>query len=162
MQYHHSPDYPEAEAALLHLGDEVSLCHFRINAMLEMLHAGEQLAPSLRGVLRNLLQNGPMTVPAVASLRPVSRQYIQKVVNELKAKGFVSLIANPAHKRSRLVQITEQGEAHLNEMYSVEVKALRRALGRTGAQPEEVKQAAALLARFRQAMDDELAAGGAS
>ena len=99
MSGYHIPEYPEAEAALLRLGDEVSLCHFRINAMLELIHAGERLAPSLRGVLRNLLQNGPITVPAIAGLRPVSRQFVQKVVNELEAEGFVSFIDNPAHKR---------------------------------------------------------------
>lgn len=156
MQNYHIPEYPEAEATLLRLGDEVSLCHFRINATLELIHAGEQLAPSLRGVLRNLLQNGPMTVPAIAGLRPVSRQFIQKVVNELKTKGLVSFIDNPAHKRSKLVCITSRGEERLNSMYAVEAEALRRALGRTGAQVTEVKQAADLLERFRQAMDEEL------
>ena len=164
MNSYHTPEYPEAEAALLRLGDEVSLCHFRINAMLELIHAGKRLAPSLRGVLRNLLQNGPMTVPAIAGLRPVSRQFVQKVVNELEAEGFVSFIDNPAHKRSKLVRITNRGEARLNSMYVVEAEALRRALGRTGAQVTEVKRAADLLERFRQAMDEELGerAGGAA
>lgn len=156
MQTYHAPDYPDAEAALLRLGDEVSLCHFRINAMLEALHPKDQLAPSLRGVLRNLLQNGPMTVPAIAALRPVSRQFIQKVVDALKAEGFVTLRENPAHKRSKLVDITQAGRDHLAAMYALEAAALRRALERTGAQVDEVRQAADLLARFRQAMDEEL------
>lgn len=157
MKSYHTPDYPEAEAALLRLGDEVSLCHFRINAMLEVLHEGEQLAPSLRGVLRNLLQNGPMTVPAIANLRPVSRQFIQKVVNELEAQGLVGFAENPMHRRSKLVRITRAGKARLNAMYALEAEALRRALERTGATTGEVKQAASLLGGFRRAMDEELA-----
>lgn len=157
MAVYHLPDLPETEAALLRLGDEVTLCHYRLNTVLEVLHQGEPLAPSLRGVMRNLMAHGPMTVPDIAALRPVSRQFVQRIVDTLRAKGWVELLANPAHKRSHLVQLTEKGRVQLTAMYGLEAKALRRALDRTGAKLRDIEQTTALLQQFRSAIDSELA-----
>lgn len=157
MAAYHLPDLPETEAALLRLGDEVTLCHYRLNTVLEVLHQGEPLAPSLRGVMRNLMAHGPMTVPDIAALRPVSRQFVQRIVDTLRAKGWVELLANPAHKRSHLVQLTEKGRVQLTAMYGLEAKALRRALDRTGAKLRDIEQTTALLQQFRSAIDSELA-----
>lgn len=57
----------------------------------------------------SLGQLGPQTVPQLTRTRPVSRQYIQKVVNQLQEDGLVEFIDNPAHKRSSLVQVTKSG-----------------------------------------------------
>jgi len=62
------------------------------------------------GLLRSLAREGPQTVPALARARPVARQHIQVMVDALAAQGLVSLIANPRHKRSRLVALTPAGE----------------------------------------------------
>lgn len=68
------------------------------------------------GVLRMLKIEGPQTVPDIARSRSVSRQYIQKLANELIAEGWVALEDNPLHKKSRLMALTDQGEAQLEEM----------------------------------------------
>ncbi|MGH8550614.1 MAG: MarR family winged helix-turn-helix transcriptional regulator [Blastocatellia bacterium] len=68
------------------------------------------------GLLRMLKTEGPQTVPDVARARSVSRQYIQKLANELIAEGWVALEDNPLHKKSRLMVLTDQGEAKLEEM----------------------------------------------
>ncbi|MDA0230201.1 MAG: MarR family transcriptional regulator [Proteobacteria bacterium] len=62
------------------------------------------------GLLRSLVENGPQTVPALARVRPVARQHIQRMANEMVALGLVEFIANPAHKRSRLLAVTLAGE----------------------------------------------------
>lgn len=68
------------------------------------------------GLLRMLKTEGPQTVPDVARARSVSRQYIQKLANELIAEGWVVMEDNPLHKKSKLMVLTEQGEAKLEEM----------------------------------------------
>ncbi|MCX5739407.1 MAG: helix-turn-helix domain-containing protein [Proteobacteria bacterium] len=91
---------PAVETVLLALGDEVSLCHFRINALLEAIHGGSAggSTPSRRAALRNLADRGAMTVPRMAALRPVTRQYMQTVVNDLLRDSLVELAPNPAHR----------------------------------------------------------------
>lgn len=62
------------------------------------------------GLLRSLKLNGPQTVPALARARPVARQHIQKLADELADQGLVRFAANPAHRRSQLVALTAAGE----------------------------------------------------
>ena len=66
-----------------------------------------------RAVLETLESNGPQTVPAIAERRNSSRQNVQIVVNRLQRLGLVELISNPAHRRSGLVRITQEGSATL-------------------------------------------------
>jgi len=74
------------------------------------IHSDANLTAAARGVLRGLDRIGPQTVPQMARARPVSRQYIQAVVNQLGKRGLVELVPNPAHKRSSLVQLTSKGK----------------------------------------------------
>ncbi len=67
------------------------------------------LAPGTRMIARLLRDDGPQAVPRIARERQTSRQNIQIAVNRLKEDGHVELIANPEHKRSVLVRLTEQG-----------------------------------------------------
>jgi len=62
------------------------------------------------GLLRSLKLEGPLTVPELARMRPVTRQHIQKLADELAAQGLVAFEPNPAHKRSQLVRLTPAGE----------------------------------------------------
>ena len=62
------------------------------------------------GLLRSLVEAGPQTVPQIARARPVARQHIQQMANEMVAQGLVEFTDNPAHKRSRLLQITPEGQ----------------------------------------------------
>jgi DNA-binding MarR family transcriptional regulator len=62
------------------------------------------------GLLRSLKLGGPQTVPELARARPVARQHIQKLADEMAADGLVAFAPNPAHKRSQLVRLTPEGE----------------------------------------------------
>lgn len=64
-------------------------------------------------LLRLLGEHTSLTVPQLARLRGTSRQNIQILVNRLASEGCVELNGNPAHKRSALVRLTEQGRARL-------------------------------------------------
>lgn len=67
------------------------------------------------GMLHTLASAGPMTVPDIARMRPVSRQHIQALANEMAEEGLVEFTANPRHKRSKLVAATEKGRALFKE-----------------------------------------------
>ena len=100
--------------------DEGVRLHFRLGALIERVHHGRVLTgvftAGRRAILRNLVELGPKTVPELAGMRPISRQYVQVLVNGLRDDGLVELIKNPAHKRSKLVRITEEGRSLLREM----------------------------------------------
>ena len=65
------------------------------------------------GLRRSLKTDGPSTVPQIARARPVARQRIQKLANELAEAGLIEFVDNPAHRRSKLLRLTADGhEAH--------------------------------------------------
>lgn len=68
------------------------------------------------GLLRMLQDAGKKTVPEVAKMRSVSRQYIQKLANELIEAGLIEMVANPGHRRSQFMQLTPGGEQKLAEL----------------------------------------------
>src|SRR5215467_8953227 len=88
----------------------VGLFHL-LHTLAAQLHGAGELTAGRRGILRGLDRLGPQTVPQMARARPVSRQYVQLLVNDLEAEGLVELLENAAHKRSRLVRLTARGKA---------------------------------------------------
>ena len=103
---------------------EATALFHRAHAVAEQIHGQGRFTAGKRGVLRGLDLSGPQTVPQMARIRPVSRQYIQMLVNGLADEGHVEFNPNPAHKRSRLVRLTPQGKAFLEAMYRREAKLL--------------------------------------
>ncbi len=63
------------------------------------------------GFLHSLAVDGAQTVPQLARARPVSRQHIQQIANEAEADGLIEFVENPAHKKSKLVSLTDGGRA---------------------------------------------------
>jgi DNA-binding MarR family transcriptional regulator len=67
-------------------------------------------------LLRLLKLYGPQTVPQIAKLRSVSRQYIQRLANDITAEGYAQFTENPGHKRSKYLKITPKGERLYEEV----------------------------------------------
>ena len=76
------------------------------------------------GILEVLERQGPQTVPGIARIRALSRQNIQTLVNRLETRGLVALTANPAHKRSGLVHLTDAGRTLLAAVEEREANSL--------------------------------------
>lgn len=108
--------------ALEGLIDELRLSLHRIQQVSEELHADETISIGMRGVLEYLLRNSDATVPSIARSRHVSRQLIQTLVNALLEQRLVTLVDNPAHRRSPLVSLTPDGEALIQRMRRKERK----------------------------------------
>jgi DNA-binding MarR family transcriptional regulator len=89
---------------------------FRLNGRL--LSAGDALVTDLRltsakwQVLGAVaLGSAPQTVSRIAREMGLTRQAVQRSVNELVADGILKLVPNPHHQRAPLVLITAEGRA---------------------------------------------------
>ena len=104
--------------------DEVRLLFHTLKAAAEDLHGGTSITVPMRGVLEGLLRVGPQTVPALARARPVSRQHIQAIVDELLRQKLVETQDNPAHKTSPLIALTQKGASCIRRMKEREQRVL--------------------------------------
>jgi DNA-binding MarR family transcriptional regulator len=106
-----------------------------------------------RGVLRELAKDGPRAVPQMARARPVSRQYMQKVVNGLRADGLVEFLENPAHRRSPLVELTAKGNVYVQRLARREQVLLGQLA--TGLDLVDLHTAADILRKLRAGFRSE-------
>jgi DNA-binding MarR family transcriptional regulator len=114
----------------------------------DQILAKDDLSGQERLVMMSLRKLGLSTVPQLARIREVSRQYVQTSVNELERRGLVALHDNPAHKRSRLVGLTPAGEVLILGVMAREGEAMHRVA--VGLHPEQVREAVAVLRRVRE------------
>jgi DNA-binding MarR family transcriptional regulator len=112
------------------------------------LHQENSLSVSERSILLDLRKHGPQTVPDLARRREVSRQFIQATVNPLLEEGVLEARDNPAHRRSKLIALTDAG-----------VQLIRQVMKKEGAfmngialdlDADEIRQAAETLARVEK------------
>ena len=87
---------------------------FKLNGRL--LTAGDQLVSSLGltsarwQVLGAIALSGvPQPVANIARNMGLTRQAVQRVVNELEAEGFLTFAPNPHHQRAKLVVLSKSG-----------------------------------------------------
>ncbi|MGE0556866.1 MAG: MarR family winged helix-turn-helix transcriptional regulator [Burkholderiales bacterium] len=93
------------------------------------------------GLLRSLGHEGPQTVPQAARARPVSRQHMQKLADQMAAEGMIEFIENPAHAKSMLMQLTRKGRTALTRLdQRIEMEAARLATGLNAAQLQSAVQ----------------------
>jgi DNA-binding MarR family transcriptional regulator len=100
---------PDLTTSLEAIAWTIPRLYFRLSAISEGICREFGLTPGKRAILHDLHQQGPLTISYMAKSRPVARQYIQQLVKELASSGFVTLGANPADKRSKLVELTDSG-----------------------------------------------------
>jgi DNA-binding MarR family transcriptional regulator len=111
------------------------------------------LTPQERSLLMTLRKLRQATVPGLARKREVSRQYVQVTMNALAKRGLVDFRENPDHKRSRLLVLTDRGEALILAVMSREGEALQRVAA--GLLPDEVKEAVGVLESARKGLRGE-------
>jgi DNA-binding MarR family transcriptional regulator len=106
------------------------------------------------GFLHSLAVDGAQTVPQLARARPVSRQHIQQIANEAEADGLIVFIDNPAHKKSNLVSLTDEGRA-LHQKMTAEFAAVAGKLAE-GMSTQDLEVTGRTLSQLRSKL-----AGGA-
>lgn len=75
-----------------------------------------QVSVGVRAVLDQLRRHGPMTVPEIGRSQSLSRQFVQRTVNDALAAGLVEQTENPRHRRSKLITPTAAGSAVIEEV----------------------------------------------
>ena len=111
---------PASPADLAALTRAVPRVFHLLKAFGDSLHAEARVTTPMRGIMNSLCPDRARTVPDMARERPVSRQHVQAVVDELMAAGLVETRANPAHKRSPLIALTPAGQSRAQAMAEYE------------------------------------------
>jgi DNA-binding MarR family transcriptional regulator len=141
--------------AMEHLLAEVRLTSHEAAALADRLHAAESVTAGMRAVLEWLAHHGPAPVLRIARERSVSGQHIQTLVNALQERGLVAADANPDHRRSVLIRLTDTGVRTIRRMLRRERRYL--ATLRPPVGDEEVLGAARVLAALREWMSGAVA-----
>ena len=117
------------------LGDRVSEVFDLIGTLyrrglrkLEQGEAVEGVSVGVRSVLVLLHRYGSMTVPQMGRVMALTRQFVQRMVNDAVDRGWAEATPNPAHQRSSLIRITDEGEAVITAILARE-HALNRQVG---------------------------------
>src|SRR5579864_4442819 len=87
---------------------------FRVNGRL--LAAGDRMVADLgltsarwQVIGAIAIAGQPQTVPSIARTMGLTRQAVQRLINELTADGLIEGRANPNHRRARLFALTDAG-----------------------------------------------------
>jgi DNA-binding MarR family transcriptional regulator len=100
---------------------------FALRALSAGMAADLDCNPVERGVLRELDENGPETVPALADTRAVTRQAMLKTTDRLVSRGLLRAQLNPRHQRSHLLALTSEGRKLLGRVLARERRLLSSA-----------------------------------
>ena len=88
---------------------------------------GTGVSVALRGILEQLAESGPLTVPDLARAHSVGRQFVQRLIDQAEGDGLVERQLNPAHRRSALFALTRKGRDTFAVIRKRELKAIRKA-----------------------------------
>jgi DNA-binding MarR family transcriptional regulator len=102
----------------------------------------------------SVVSTEPLPVPRVAARLGLTRQSIQRTVDELVVDGLVHLVDNPDNRRSALVRITRAGEKVLDELYSLSTASRSAMLQAAGASGAQLRSAARTLRRLIEHFDE--------
>ncbi len=154
MYDHHIPDaQSDSRQTLFALNELIGATRSLADSLKEVarqLHDDLQLSVPARALMLELRKSGPLTVPELARRREVSRQFVQVTVNPLLAAGILETQANPAHRRSQLIALTDTGTQLIRQVMRREGSLLGELAQELS--PEDIRQAAATLAQLQQVL----------
>jgi DNA-binding MarR family transcriptional regulator len=101
----------------------------------------EVLPPTLSSALNSINCDGPLSLGELAQREHVAPPTITRVVEKLKAKGFVECLPDPQDRRVSRVRVSPAGKRHLQRSRSVRTAWLAGVLGDLA--PEDLARLAA-------------------
>ena len=137
----------DTASALFDLFWELALSYFPLNAAGHRIAADSGLSPGKISLLRSLSADGPQSVAQLARSRPVARQGVQLMADQLVAAGLAEFIDNPTHRRAKLVRVTAEGSRALASMLAAQLAMARSLAPRFGH--GELKTSISVLRRLR-------------
>jgi DNA-binding MarR family transcriptional regulator len=133
--------------------NEIAYTYFPLRAAGDAMTARFGQTTAEWGLMRSLDAKGPMTVATLARSRPVARQWIQRLANQLAKDGLIEFVDNPDHKRAKLMRITPAGQKLLRRIgaaYEIWVCEMKRDFDE-----RQMHVALDLLCRLRQRLTTE-------
>lgn len=124
----------------------------RVTRRVELNEPIEGLPIGVRAVLDLLRAHGPLTVPQMGRAQALSRQFVQRMVNDAAAGGLVEAIPNPAHQRSSLIRLTDDGRTAIETVIARESELLKRVGG--DLTDEDVDTCVRVLTRTLEVFED--------
>ena len=124
----------------------------RVLRKVEQAEPIEGISVGVRAVLDLLRGHGPLTVPRMGRAQALSRQFVQRMVNDAAARGLVESIPNPAHKRSSLIRLTGDGWAAIDAVTAREYALLAQVRG--DVSELDVQACVRVLTRMLEVFDD--------
>ncbi|MCP4575318.1 MAG: MarR family transcriptional regulator [Deltaproteobacteria bacterium] len=144
---------PTAEKGkILHdLFREVFALQAALVSVMDKAHELSGLTTPQRRIMNVIRQKKAATVPEIASLLGVSRQFVQTVCNKMVSLDYVEFKDNPRHKRSHLVALTRAGDVKFDSAHRNENEMIGRTIPDISL--EKAEEARDLLTIIRESLD---------
>lgn len=150
--------HPDVMLQMPDLVTDLILETFRFNG--ELLIAGDRLVQDLqltssRWQVLGAIGLAPTAMPVahVARNMGLSRQSVQRLVNELAAQDLLGFAPNPHHRRAKLVVMTAKGKAVFRD--AMQRQAPWAADLATGASPADTEIALRVLKALRHRLQSQ-------
>ncbi|MFJ6853654.1 MarR family winged helix-turn-helix transcriptional regulator [Streptomyces sp. NPDC091271] len=127
---------------------------FRLNG--RFLAVAEELAgpaglTAARWQVLGAVLTEPLPVSGIARAMGITRQSVQRVADLLVDRGLAEYVANPAHRRAKLLRPTEEGRAAVSRIVPDHAEFAARLAEALGE--EEFARTVQVLERLSDAMD---------
>ncbi len=126
----------------------------KAESVVEKSLSGTGLSVRMRAVLEILAKQGALSVPAVAQQLDIQRQYVQLMVNDVITAGYALKKANPRHKSSSLIALTDKGKEVIDAVLAKEQQFMARLA--TEFDSQDVATALHVIEMLLQKFDQEM------
>lgn len=96
-----------------------------ITAAVDSLSLAQGISVGERAILEGLLGEGPMTAPQLTQKLQLKRQFVARILAEVKARGLVVVKPNPGHKRSVFYTLSETGQSRITAIRGREMDRVK-------------------------------------
>ncbi|MFI7669298.1 MarR family winged helix-turn-helix transcriptional regulator [Nocardia sp. NPDC049526] len=104
---------------------QIGILYRHVYRRIEQEALPQGLSVGVRAVCELLDVSGPATVPQMGRTLALSRQFVQRMVNDAHAAQLVETRDNPRHQRSPLIALTPEGRAVIAATIAREHAVLR-------------------------------------
>ena len=101
----------------------------KVSRSVERLQPVMGMSVGVRAVLEQLHRQGELTVPQMARSQELSRQFVQRMVNDAISAGWIEARPNPAHRKSPLIHLTEPGAEAIGAVVAREHELMSKVPG---------------------------------
>ena len=132
---------------------DILFCYFRLNAGGERMFAAVGQTPGKVSLMRSLREEGAQSVAQLARSRPVARQGVQRMADELSTEGLIEFVPNPSHRRAKLARLTTRGQLLMEKAMAGELRWAARLAHNFSER--EIETARDVIRRLKQILGEQ-------